>query len=153
VYFFFELVTFGSDMDVDWFTEFRQRYGPQACHLSAYKVFSSQPQDHRSILNTYLRRDDQMWKAIDLIHLEMLSASPSFRPTAKEIVHRVLMIGKGMSFFRKESCCQAPGIAARVSDPPEKSLLEKMAQLSLTDIEKIDKHGFAGKLVMDCFGD
>ena len=94
-----------------------------------------------------------MGKVIDLINLEMLSPGPSFRPTAKEVTNRMLMIGKDISIFRKETCCRAPGIGARVSDPTEKSLLEKMTQLSLTDIEKIDKHGFTGKLGIDCFGD
>src|SRR5271169_1465514 len=90
---------------------------------SAHKCFRHNLKITAAFVNTYLRRDNQMGKVIDLIQLEMLSACLSFRPTAKEVVHRVLMIGKDMSFFRKESCYQVPGIATRVSDPTEKPLL------------------------------
>lgn len=102
-------------------------------------------------VNTNLRRDGQIGNLIDMIHVEMLSAGPSFRPTAKEVCAEIVRDGKGNGIFKKEDCCKAEQLATRVSDPTEKSLLEKMAQLSLTEIEKVDKHGFMGELGDNCF--
>jgi serine/threonine protein kinase len=148
---FIELVTFGTNINVEWFGHYRQQYGPQTCHLSNHKCFRHNLKLVSSFINTYLKRDDQMGKLIDLIQFEMLSAGPSFRPSAKEIAQRLMVMGNELSFFKKEGCCKDEKPGARVSDHTEKSLLEKMAKLTLAEEDKIDKHGFAGMLGKDCF--
>jgi len=57
-----------------------------------------------------------MGKVIAFIQLEMQSAEPSVRPSAKGVAQRLMVTGNELSFFMKDGCWEAEKPGASISD-------------------------------------
>jgi len=103
---FLELLTFGENISLKFFQEFRKYYGSGKCDFSSNLCYRHNLQAVGLFMVKYLRnRSVVMEPLLDLIEFDMLAYKPVLRRPARDVRLKLLKLSRSWSFFSKDGCC------------------------------------------------